>query len=46
MNKAEIAGLLSLIFLGSILFTPSNSDIWKYFLVVGAVFGAVWFMKK
>lgn len=46
MNKSEIAGLLSLILLSAILFTPVNSDIWKYFLVAGIALGAVWFMKK
>jgi 4-hydroxybenzoate polyprenyltransferase len=42
MEKKEALGLLAVLFLGGILFTPMNSNLWVLFLIVGIVFGALY----
>lgn len=46
MNKTQIIGLIALGGFLSILFSPMNSDFWKYSLIVGAIFGGIWFWKN
>ncbi len=46
MEKLEILGLLSVLFLSSILFTSPNSNLWALFLIMGVVFGALYYVKK
>ncbi|MFH1325705.1 MAG: hypothetical protein ABIH49_02975 [archaeon] len=44
MEKKNIAGLFSIISFAGVLFTPSDSNIWIIFLILGVLFGVVWFM--
>ncbi|MFB6246822.1 MAG: hypothetical protein ABEI74_04500 [Candidatus Pacearchaeota archaeon] len=46
MGKKEILGGLTAISLMSILFTPTDSDVWRLFLVLGLSTGIAWFYKS
>jgi len=43
MEKKQIFGVLALISVISIFFTPPDSKAWIYFLVLAAIFGIGWF---
>jgi hypothetical protein len=46
LNKKQIFGAMSLLFLFLILLSPSDSGIWKYFLALGIGFGVLWKFSK
>ena len=46
MEKTELLGLLAVLFLVGILFTPLDSNIWQWFLTFGVAFGALYYVKK
>ena len=46
MEKKILFGILSIISLVSILFTPENSNAWIYLLVLGILFGIGWYKFK
>jgi hypothetical protein len=46
MEKKAIFGGLSLISFVLILFTPIDSKLWVYLLILGVVFGIGWFKFK
>jgi len=45
MGKIEFLKGISALFFLSILFLPSNSKAWIYFLALGILFGILWFRK-
>jgi hypothetical protein len=46
MDQKKILGVLMAILFGSILFSPPDSGIWKFFFFWGLIFGTIWFFKK
>jgi hypothetical protein len=46
MEKKDILGLLFVISITAILFTPRHSDAWKIPLFFGIIFGIFWYMKS
>ncbi len=46
MDKKTIAGIIAAFFLIAMLFSPIDSKIWIWFLILGLAFGAVWWMKN
>jgi len=45
-NSKEVFAGLSLLCLFAILFVPSGSKSWVYFLILAIVFGIGWFIKR
>ena len=46
MEKKTIFGVLSALFLIAILFTPSDSNVWVYFAILGIIFGIGWMITN
>lgn len=46
MDKIKIFGLIALLSFLAILFTPLESDIWIWPLILGLIFGIFWLVKK
>jgi len=46
MDKKHVFAALSLVSFASILFMPSGSIAWIYMLLLGVVFGIIWFFMK
>jgi len=43
MERKAIFGGLSLLSFAAILFAPADSELWVYFLIIGVIFGILWF---
>jgi len=46
IEAKDFAGMISILFFIVILFTPIDSEIWKFFLFLGIIFGVFWFIKE
>jgi len=46
VDKKLLFGILSAISFISILFMPVGSDYWIYLLILGIIFGIIWYKGK
>ena len=46
MDKRNIFGGLSLLALAAVLFSPGDSSLWVWFLILGIIFGLIWLKMK
>lgn len=46
MEKHEIYAAIAGVCFIAILFSPSDSRVWGYFLILGLLFLLAWFMKR
>jgi len=46
MERKTLFGYLAILFFAAILFTPTNSNIWIYFLILSIIFVIGWFKTK
>jgi hypothetical protein len=43
MERKTLFGSLAILFFVAMLFTPTDSNLWIYFLILGIVSGIGWF---
>ncbi len=46
MDNKTVIGLLAMFSFLAILFTEQGQDTWKFFFVLGLMFGIFWYRKK
>lgn len=46
MGKGGIFGAISALCFVAILFMPTDSSAWKWLVLAGIFFGAIWWAKK
>ncbi|HTZ41920.1 MAG TPA: hypothetical protein VMC07_01800 [Candidatus Omnitrophota bacterium] len=46
MGKSHILGMLSIACFTAILFNPKGTNYWIWLLVLGILFGFLWFIMK
>ncbi len=46
MGKSQVLAVLALASFLLILFTPINTNYWKWLLFFGIIMGVFWFFKK